>query len=189
VIGFGRNERSASSESARKFDAAAPDTIWVTDITYIWTREGWLYLVAILDLFSRRVVGWAIGERIDAALCCTAMRMALRSRRPGPGLILHSDRGSQFVSREFVQLLDLHGVTPSMSRKGDCWDNAVAESFWSTIKAELIEDEIFATRAEGKRAVFEYIEGFYNSTRRHSHLGYVSPAEFERLAAGKRLAA
>ena len=166
----------------RNFVVAAPDRVWVTDITYIWTKEGWLYLAAVIDLFSRRVVGWAISERIDAALCCRAMRNALLSRRPGPGLILHSDRGSQFVSKDFVRLLDDHGVIQSMSRKGDCWDNAVAESFNGTIKAELVEEEDFVTRLEARRAVFEYIEGFYNSTRLHSFLGHVSPAEYERLA-------
>ena len=173
----------------RNFVALAPNRIWVTDITYIWTKEGWIYLVVVIDLFSRRVVGWALSERIDAALCCKAMRNALLSRRPAPGLILHSDRGSQFVSKDFVGLLDDHGVIQSMSRKGDCWDNAVAESFNGTIKAELVEEEDFVTRLQARRAVFEYIEGFYNSTRLHSFLGYVSPAEFERLAALQVLAA
>jgi len=173
----------------RNFVATAPDRVWVTDITYSWTKEGWLYLAAVIDLFSRRVVGWAVSERIDAALCCQAMRNALLSRRPAPGLILHSDRGGQFVSKDFVKLAEEHGVVQSRSRKGDCWDNAVAESFNGTIKAELIEEEEFATRAQCKRALFEYIEGFYNSSRLHSYLGYVSPSVFERLAAAQRLAA
>lgn len=173
----------------RRFFASAPNLIWVADITYIWTNEGWLYLAAIIDLFSRRVVGWAVSERIDAALCCKAMHNALLSRRPAPGLILHSDRGSQFVSKDFVKLVEDHGVVQSMSRKGDCWDNAVAESFNGTIKAELIEEEEFATRAQCKWALFEYIEGFYNSVRLHSYLGHVSPSVFERLAAAKRMAA
>lgn len=173
----------------RNFAVAAPDQVWVTDITYIWTKEGWLYLAAVIDLFSRRVVGWAVSERIDAALCCEALRNALLARRPAPGLILHSDRGSQFVSKEFVKLVVDHGVVQSMSRKGDCWDNAVAESFNGTIKGELVEEEDFTTRAQAKRAIFEYIEGFYNSTRLHSYLGYVSPAVFERVAAAEALAA
>jgi putative transposase len=173
----------------RNFVAGAPDRIWVTDITYIWTKEGWLYLAAVIDLFSRRVVGWAVSERIDAALCCEAVRNALLSRRPAPGLILHSDRGSQFVSKDFVKLVEAHRIVQSMSRKGDCWDNAVAESFNGTIKGELVEEEDFATRAEARRAIFEYIEGFYNSTRLHSYLGYASPAVFERVAATETLAA
>jgi putative transposase len=173
----------------RNFVAGAPDRIWVTDITYIWTKEGWLYLAAVIDLFSRRVVGWAVSERIDAALCCEAVRNALLSRRPAPGLILHSDRGSQFVSKDFVKLVEAHRIVQSMSRKGDCWDNAVAESFNGTIKGELVEEEDFATRAEARRAIFEYIEGFYNSTRLHSYLGYASPAVFERVAATVTLAA
>lgn len=173
----------------RNFVATAPDQTWVTDITYIWTKEGWLYLAAVIDLFSRRVVGWAVSERIDAKLCCEAMRNALLSRRPAPGLILHSDRGSQFVSKDFVKLVDGHGVVQSMSRKGDCWDNAVAESFNGTIKGELVEEEDFTTRAQARRAIFEYIEGFYNSIRLHSYLGYVSPAVFERLAVAEALAA
>lgn len=173
----------------RRFVTNAPDNAWVTDITYLWTKEGWLYLAAVIDLFSRRVVGWAISERIDAALCCKAVRNALISRQPAPGLIVHSDRGSQFASRDFVDLLDAHGAIQSMSRKGDCWDNAVAESFNGTIKAELVEEEEFDTRLEARRAVFEYIEGFYNSIRLHSFLGYVSPAMFEKLAAREALAA
>lgn len=173
----------------RRFVTNAPDNAWVTDITYLWTKEGWLYLAAVIDLFSRRVVGWAISERIDAALCCKAVRNALISRQPAPGLIVHSDRGSQFASRDFVDLLDAHGAIQSMSRKGDCWDNAVAESFNGTIKAELVEEEEFDTRLEARRAVFEYIEGFYNSIRLHSFLGYVSPAMFEMLAAREALAA
>lgn len=173
----------------RNFTALAPDLVWVADITYIWTREGWLYLAAVVDLYSRRVVGWALGERIDAELCCKALRSALQTRRPAPGLIIHSDRGSQFASADFVCLLGAHGAVQSMSRKGDCWDNAVAESFNGTLKAELVEEADFTTRHEAKRAIFEYIEGFYNTTRRHSYLGYVSPAQFEKLTTAERLAA
>lgn len=184
-----RTRAPAPNLLERNFAATVPDQIWVTDITYIWTKEGWLYLAAVIDLFSRRVVGWAVSERIDAALCCEALRRALVSRRPAPGLVLHSDRGSQFVSKDFVKLVEAHGVVQSMSRKGDCWDNAVAESFIGTIKAELIEEEEFATRAQCKRALFEYIEGFYNSSRLHSYLDYVSPSEFERLAAAQPMAA
>lgn len=164
---------------ARAFFAETLNEVWVTDITYLWTREGWLYLSALIDLCSRRVVGWAMGENIDTQLCLRALEMAIRGRHPPVDLIHHSDRGSQYASLEYQATLKLHGMRCSMSKKGDCWDNAVAESFWSTIKTELIEGTDFATRADARRAVFEYIEGFYNQQRRHSTLGYVSPAAFE----------
>lgn len=174
---------------ARQFDVAAPNTVWVTDITYISTKEGWLYLAAIIDLFSRRVVGWAMSEGMERELCLSALRMALQARQPPPGLIHHSDRGSQYASTDYRRLLDAHGLRCSMSRKGDCWDNAVAESFWSTLKSELVERTTFATRVEARNAIFEFIEVFYNRRRLHSHLGYRTPVDHESLASSIPLAA
>lgn len=163
----------------RKFDVDAPDVAWVTDITYVWTDEGWLYLAAILDLFSRRVVGHAMSERIDRALVLEALRDAVGRRVPDAGLLHHSDRGSQYASGDYQDALAERGITCSMSRKGNCWDNAVAESFFATLKTECIYPRRFATRAEAREAIFHFIEVFYNGQRRHSTLGYVSPMEFE----------
>lgn len=165
----------------RNFEAAAPNRTWVTDITYIWTQEGWLYLAVILDLYSRRVVGWAMSERITRRLALDALSMALSRRQPPRGLIHHSDRGSQYASRDYRRTLAANNVVCSMSRRGDCWDNAVAESFFSTIKIELVYETEWATRAEARTAIFEYLEVFYNGERRHSSLGYMSPAAFERM--------
>lgn len=166
----------------RKFSASAPNRIWVTDITYIWTRDGWLYLAAVLDLFSRRVVGWAMSDAIDRHLVLSALDMALQNRCPPAGLVHHSDRGSQYASADYRRALKARGIKASMSRKGDCWDNAVAESFFSTLKTELVHLVEFISRAVAKTAVFDYIEVFYNQKRRHSSIGYVSPAAFERRA-------
>ncbi len=163
----------------RKFQAAAPDIAWVTDITYVWTAEGWLYVAAILDLFSRRVVGLAMSEHIDRALVLEALRNAVGRRVPNAGLLHHSDRGSQYASGDYQDALDGLGVVCSMSRKGNCWDNAVAESFFATLKNELVYTRRFATRAEAREAIFEFVEVFYNRHRRHSTIGYVSPIEFE----------
>ena len=163
----------------RKFDVDAPDIAWVTDITYVWTDEGWLYLAAILDLFSRRVVGHAMSERIDRALVLQALRDAVGRRVPDAGLLHHSDRGSQYASGDYQHALSERGITCSMSRKGNCWDNAVAESFFATLKTECIYLRRFATREEAREAIFHFIEVFYNGQRRHSTLGYVSPKEFE----------
>ena len=163
----------------RKFEVAAPDVAWVTDITYVWTAEGWLYLAAILDLFSRRVVGFAMSDRIDRALVLDALRAAVGRRAPGAGLMHHSDRGSQYASGDYQKALDEIGVVCSMSRKGNCWDNAVAESFFATLKTECVYLRRFATKTEARQAIFEFIEMFYNRRRRHSTLGYVSPIEFE----------
>ena len=174
---------------ARQFDVATPNAVWVTDITYIATREGWLYLAAILDLFSRRVVGWAMRQDMERELCLSALRMALKSRQPPPGLVHHSDRGSQYASTEYRRTLADHGLRCSMSRKGDCWDNAVAESFWSTLKSELVERTVFATRDDARSAIFEFIEVFYNRQRLHSHLAYRTPAEHESLASSLAVAA
>jgi len=167
----------------RDFTVSAPNKVWVTDITYIWTREGWIYLAAILDLFSRRVVGWSADSYIDRTLALDALGMALRTRQPEPGLIHHSDRGIQYASGDYQKLLSEHGITCSMSRKGDCWDNAVAESFFSTLKAELVYRNDYVSRSQARASIFDYIEAFYNGRRRHSALGYVSPVEHESAAA------
>ena len=163
----------------REFEVDAPDVAWVTDITYVWTAEGWLYLAAILDLFSRRVVGLAMSQHIDRALVLEALRDAVGRRVPNAGLLHHSDRGSQYASHDYQNALDDLGVVCSMSRKGNCWDNAVAESFFATLKTELVYTRRFATRAEAREAIFEYIEVFYNRRRRHSTIGYMSPVDFE----------
>jgi transposase InsO family protein len=179
----------AANQLDRNFTASAPNKIWVTDITYIWTREGWLYLAAILDLFSRRVVGWSMDSHIDRTLALDALGMALKTRSPEPGLLHHSDRGVQYASGDYQNQLRDRGITCSMSRKGDCWDNAVAESFFSTLKAELVHRTDYVSRSQAKASVFEYIEVFYNGRRRHSALGYVSPVEHEAAATRKALAA
>ena len=163
----------------RNFEVDAPNVAWVTDITYVWTAEGWLYLAAILDLFSRRVVGFAMSERIDRALVLEALCVAVGQRVPNVGLMHHSDRGSQYASGDYQDALQALGVVCSMSRKGNCWDNAVAESFFATLKTECVYVRRFATRAEARETIFEFIEVFYNRRRRHSTLGYVSPVEFE----------
>lgn len=176
----------AANELNRNFTASAPNKVWATDITYIWTREGWIYLAAILDLFSRRVVGWSADSYIDRTLALDALGMALRTRRPEPGLIHHSDRGVQYASGDYQKQLSAHGIVCSMSRKGDCWDNAVAESFFSTLKAELVYRTDYVSRSQASASLFEYIEAFYNGRRRHSAIGYVSPVEHEIAAARKR---
>ena len=163
----------------RKFDVALPDTAWVTDVTYVYTNEGWLYLAAILDLFSRRVVGWAASANNDRALAISALDRAVAARRPAAGLVHHSDRGSVYASADYGNALTDLKAIKSMSRKGDCWDNAVAESFFATIKGELIDHEDYRTRASAIAAIGDYIDGFYNPCRRHSALDYVSPIEFE----------
>jgi len=175
---------------ARTFKAPAPNVAWVTDITYVWTREGWLYLAVILDLFSRRVVGWAMRESLSRELALDALDMALRSRRPSSGLLHHSDRGSQYASADYQTALAERGIVCSMSRKGDCWDNAVAESFFATLKTELVNEVDFVTRAQARRAIFEFVEVFYNRQRLHSSLGFVCPVVFESMYdAEKRVAA
>jgi transposase InsO family protein len=163
----------------RDFEVDAPNTAWVTDITYLATLEGWLYLAVILDLFSRRVVGYAISERIDRALVLEALRKALVQRPGVLDLVHHSDRGSQYASHDYRDTLDRAGITCSMSRRGDCWDNAVAESFFGTLKMELLYELPLQTRSATRDAVADYIENFYNVRRRHSSLGYRSPVEFE----------
>ena len=155
------------------------DRIYVGDITYIWTWEGWVYLATVIDLASRRVVGWAMADHMRAELVADALGMALDARRPGPGLIFHSDRGTQYTSGEYRQLLDANHIVQSFSRPRQCWDNAVAEAWFSTLKLELIDRRSWATRAQARRAVFEFIEVFYNRQRLHSALGYLTPAEYE----------
>jgi putative transposase len=165
----------------REFTVANPDTVYVGDITYIPTREGWLYLAVVLDLFSRAVVGWAMDSRMKTDLVKDAMLMAIWKRKPAQGLIFHSDRGSQYASDNYRETLKTHGVKASMSKKGDCWDNAVAESFFHTLKIELIHHCDFATREEARTAIFEYIEVFYNRQRLHSSNGYEAPLVFEMM--------
>jgi len=159
--------------------ADRPDQLWVTDATCVLTGEGWLYVVAVLDAYTRRILGWAMGSILDAPMTIAALRMALSRRQPPPGLIVHSDRGAQFASGAYRQVLAAHGLLASMSRKGNCYDNAFIESFWSSLKYETVYHRKFATRAEARTALFDYIESFYNRTRLHSSLGYVSPITFE----------
>jgi transposase InsO family protein len=156
-----------------------PDQLWVSDATGVLTGQGWLYLVAVLDVFSRRVIGWAMSSILDAPLVSAALRMALSQRRPARSLLLHSDRGSQFASAAYRHLLAQHGLVASISRPGNCYDNAFIESFWSTLKYELVYHHRFATRTEARTAIFDYIETFYNRTRLHSSLDYLSPINFE----------
>ena len=177
-------EGAAADLVGRQFTPGAGlDTRWAGDITYVRTWEGWLYLATVIDLGSRRVVGWAMAEHMRAELVCEALGMAIASRRPEAGLIFHSDRGSQYTSREFGELLRGHGIRQSLSRPGQCWDNAVAESFYSTLKTELVHRHTWATRVRARRAIFEFVEVFYNRQRLHSSLGYRSPAEYERCLA------
>jgi transposase InsO family protein len=173
----------------RDFTASAPDRAWVTDITFLWTAQGWLYLAAILDLFSRRVVGWATSQNVDRHLALAALDTALARRRPAAGLVHHSDRGSTYASSDYRKALDARGLECSMSRKGDCWDNAVAESFFSTLKRELEGIDDFESRAGATLSIGDYIDGFYNIQRRHSAINYTSPIEFELIHSVKRAAA
>lgn len=158
-----------------------PNQIWVADITYIETAEGWLYLAAILDIYSRKIVGWAMSERIDTTLILKALAMALLHRNAPAGLLFHSDRGVQYASADYRAALANAGLTPSMSRKGNCYDNAFIESFWSTLKMDLIYRRAFSTRVEAKREIFDYIEVFYNRQRSHTALGCLSPVDFELM--------
>jgi putative transposase len=163
----------------RRFEATTPNEAWVGDVTYIATAQGWLFLAVLLDLFSRRVVGWATSDTNDRALALAALDHALQSRRPRPGLVHHTDRGSPYASDDYRTALTQRGIVASMSRTGDCYDNAVAESFFASLKAEWVDHEDYADHDVGRASIGEYIDRFYNPTRRHSHLGYVSPIEFE----------
>jgi putative transposase len=164
------------------FWAERPNQKWAADISYVWTSEGWLYLAVVLDLFARRVVGWAVRDRLHQELALEALRKALAIRRPSAGLIHHADRGSQYCSTAYQAELKKHGIRISMSGKGNCFDNAVVETFFKSLKSELVWRTVFHTRAEAKQAIGCYIDGFYNPVRRHSTLDYVSPVQFERLA-------
>ena len=167
----------------RDFAAAAPNRKWLADITYVPTGEGWLYLAAVLDTFSRRIVGWSMADHMEVDLVADALNMALVHRRPaGAKLLHHSDRGSQYASDDYQHLLQRHGITVSMSGRGDCYDNAMMESFWATLKCELVHQQRYATRMQARQSIFEYIEVFYNRRRLHSSLGYVSPDSFEAAA-------
>lgn len=163
----------------RSFAVAGPDQAYVSDITYIWTQEGWLYLAVFIDLFSRRVVGWSMGSRINARLVTDALHMALLQRCPPAGLIVHSDRGSQYASKAYRRLLKAHGCVGSMSRRGNCWDNAVAESFFASLKKERVQWRHYQTRAEAQQDILDYIAMFYNSQRLHSYLDYTCPCDYE----------
>jgi putative transposase len=165
---------------ARDFRAAAPNRLWLGDITYVATREGWLYLAVLLDAHSRRVVGWAMADHLRAELALDALAMALRARRPPPGLVHHTDRGSQYTAATYRATLAERAITVSMSRAGECLDNAVAESFFATLKAELVDTQAWPTRAAARLAIFEWIEVWYNRQRRHSTLGYLTPVAHER---------
>jgi transposase InsO family protein len=163
----------------RQFWALSPNEKWVSDITYIATGEGWLYLAAVLDVYSRKVVGWAMDKHMEVQLVASALQMATAHRQPGWGVLHHSDRGSQYASHDYQQLLSTHQMVVSMSRKGDCYDNAVMESFFSTLKTECVTG-VFNTRSEARREIFEYVEVLYNRQRRHSALGHKSPEAFEQ---------
>lgn len=165
---------------SRNFTPSAKNEIWVADITDIETAEGWLYLAAVEDLYSRKIVGWSMSERIDSRLVTDALQMAVERELPGAGLIAHSDRGVQYASEHYQRILKQHGITCSMSRKGNCWDNAPMESFFATLKKELVHQHHYQTRAEARHSLFEYIETFYNPVRRHSTLDYQSPIMFEQ---------
>jgi putative transposase len=165
---------------SREFDAQGPNERWVTDITYIPTREGWLYLAVVEDLYSRMVVGWAMSDTMTSRLVVDALEMAVARRLPDEGLLAHSDRGSQYASEHYQRLLGKHGIECSMSGVGQCWDNAPMESFFASLKKELVHHEDYQTRAQARASIFEYIETFYNPKRRHSSLGYLSPAEYEQ---------
>ena len=170
---------------ARNFTATAPDQVWVSDITYLACAEGWEYLATVMDLHSRRIVGWAMQSSLERSLTLRALEMAIAQRRPGPGLIHHSDRGVQYACADYQRLLEGQDMIPSMSRKGDCWDNAPKESFFGTLKGELVHHWGRPSRRDAHREIFDFIEVFYNRQRLHSSLGYLSPAEFERLSAVK----
>jgi len=164
------------------FTASAPSRLWVSDITYVWTAEGWLYLLAILDVFNRQVVGWSMSNRLTQELALNALQQAVWRRKLTSGCIFHSDRGSQYAGYEFRTLLQKHGFMQSMSGKGNCYDNAIMETFFHTLKIELVYFESYLTRDEAKICIFKYIEMYYNRVRRHSALNYKSPVDFERLA-------
>jgi transposase InsO family protein len=173
---------TSANRVAQTFTTHAPNQTWLSDITYVATHESWMYLATVMDLYSRRIIGWGVGETLETPLVLGALQMAVGRRQPPTGVIHHSDRGCQYASTAYRALLTTHGMISSMSRAGNCYDNAPMESFFGTLKTELIYRVTFATRAEAKREIVSYIEGFYNPTRRHSALGYRSPMEFEVLS-------
>lgn len=170
----------AENHLQRAFEADGPNKKWVADFTYVWTAEGWLYVAAVMDLYSRRIVGWSMSETMQAKMVTDAMLMALWRRGEPKALMVHSDQGSQYTSEEFQQLLTAQGITCSMSRRGDCWDNAAMESFFSSLKTERLSRKVYRTRDEVRADVFDYVERFYNHQRRHSTLDFVSPVQFEQ---------
>lgn len=175
------NRPVAPNLLARRFRVAEPNRCWVGDITYIPTDEGWLYLATVLDLYSRKIVGWSMSSNLKAGLVNNALLMAIWQRKPSKGLVWHTDRGSQYASDSHLKIIQQHRIIQSMSRKGNCWDNAVAESFFRTLKCELTHQRKFKTREEARHAIFEYIEVFYNRIRIHSANDYLSPVEFESI--------
>jgi putative transposase len=175
------DEPIAPNIVAREFTVDEPDRVWVADITYIWTLQGWMYLAVVIDLFSRRVVGWSMADHMRVELVLSALAAGLGKRVPSAaGLVFHSDRGSQYAAKDYRAALEAAGITCSMSRRGNCWDNAVAESFFATLKTELVHDVLFSSRESAKTTIAEWIEIFYNGKRRHSTIDYRSPVEFER---------
>lgn len=171
----------------RHFEVQVPNARWAADITYIWTQQGWLYLAVVMDLFSRRIVGWAMQETLHRSLVLSALEMALVARQPAPGLLHHSDRGSQYASGDYQELLEQAGCTCSMSRKGNCWDNAPVESFFSTLKMELVHERRYQSWQQARTELFEFIEIWYNRQRLHSSLGYLSPIDYEAKMANQTL--
>lgn len=182
AVGGGPPSLLAPNRLQRQFTVDAPDEAWVTDITYVRTWQGWLYLAVVMDLYSRRIVGWSMKPTLARSLVLDAIVMAVWRRKPAPGLIVHSDQGSQYGSDDFQRFCRAHHLNPSMSRRGNCWDNAVAESFFGSLKKERIRKRIYRSRREAKADLFDYIEMFYNRTRRHSYLGGVSPEAFEEAS-------
>jgi len=173
----------------RQFDVPRPDQVYAADVTYVWTQEGWLYLAVVIDLCSRKIVGWSMSSRMKSQLVCDALKMAIWQRRPKAGLIHHSDRGTQYASKAFRKLLRINGLKGSMSRKGDCWDNAVVESFFGSLKQERVQWRNYQTRYEAQQDILHYVTMFYNPWRLHSTLGYVSPNDFEKQMIGMKNAA
>ncbi len=174
------------NQLGQSFDFHSPDQAWVTDITYIRTYEGWLYLAVVMDLYSRIIVGWSMKSTLHREVVLDALLMAVWRRKPKSSVIIHSDQGSQYGSDDWMRFCEAHGLDPSMSRRGNCYDNAVAESFFSSLKKERVRRRIYSTRDEAKSDIFDYIELFYNSQRRHSYLGYVSPMEYELTESGRK---
>ena len=173
------NEAISPNKLARQFEVSEPNKVWTTDITYVWTLEGWLYVAVVIDLFSRQVVGWAIADHMRTSLCVSALQMAFWRRKPEPGVLHHSDRGSQYASQEYRRHLGIMKMEQSMSRKGNCWDNAPTERFFRSLKHEQLNYEKFRTKASAKLSIIDYL-AFYNGKRTHSKLGYLSPLDFER---------